>query len=92
MLFPKGNNQKKSVSVYLEIANPKEHGIADGWHTCAQFALAISNPEDPTSYYSNSKYLYTNNNNNNNNNNNDNNTRLIQLKSFYISCQSSFLF
>ncbi|CAO0793297.1 unnamed protein product [Mucor circinelloides] len=53
LLFPKGNNQKKSVSVYLEVANPRERGIADGWHTCAQFALAISNPEDPSSYYSN---------------------------------------
>ncbi|GAA5807685.1 hypothetical protein MFLAVUS_001059 [Mucor flavus] len=54
LLFPKGNNQKKSTSVYLEIANPKENGLPEGWHICAQFALAISNPEDPTSYYSNS--------------------------------------
>lgn len=55
LLFPKGNNQKKSTSVYLQIANPKESGIEEGWHVCAQFALAISNPGDPTLYFANSK-------------------------------------
>ncbi|KAI8640264.1 hypothetical protein BD408DRAFT_348306 [Parasitella parasitica] len=54
LLFPKGNNQKKSISVYLEVANSTGNGIADDWHICAQFALAISNPQDPTSYFSNS--------------------------------------
>ncbi|KAI7896456.1 uncharacterized protein EV154DRAFT_239233 [Mucor mucedo] len=51
LLFPKGNNQKTATSIYLEIASPKENGLPDGWHICAQFALAISNPEDPTCYY-----------------------------------------
>ncbi|KAI7906203.1 uncharacterized protein BX663DRAFT_499233 [Cokeromyces recurvatus] len=54
LLFPRGNSQTKSLSVYLEIANPKEHGIPDDWHVCAQFTLAISNPEDPTIYFTNS--------------------------------------
>lgn len=34
------------VSVYLDYANPK--GVPEGWHACAQFALAISNPNDPS--------------------------------------------
>jgi ubiquitin carboxyl-terminal hydrolase 7 len=54
LLFPKGNNQKKSTSVYLQINNPKENGVEEGWHVCAQFGLAISNPNDPTLYYHNS--------------------------------------
>jgi hypothetical protein len=36
------------VSVYLDYANPK--GAPEGWHACAQFALAISNPYDPSIY------------------------------------------
>ncbi|KAI8347676.1 hypothetical protein BD560DRAFT_493139 [Blakeslea trispora] len=53
LLFPKGNNQKKAISIYLEVASPEENGIEENWHTCAQFALAISHPEDPTNYCSN---------------------------------------
>lgn len=34
------------VSVYLDYANPK--AAPEGWHACAQFALAISNPNDPS--------------------------------------------
>jgi ubiquitin carboxyl-terminal hydrolase 7 len=34
------------VSVYLDYANPKT--APEGWHACAQFCLAISNPSDPT--------------------------------------------
>jgi ubiquitin carboxyl-terminal hydrolase 7 len=34
------------VSVYLDYANPKT--APEGWHACAQFCLAISNPADPT--------------------------------------------
>lgn len=34
------------VSVYLDYADPK--GSPEGWHVCAQFALVISNPNDPT--------------------------------------------
>ena len=36
------------VSVYLNYGDPKH--AKDGWHVCAQFALAISNPVDPTCF------------------------------------------
>ncbi|KAG1172248.1 hypothetical protein G6F70_001903 [Rhizopus microsporus] len=52
LLFPRGNNQKKSFSFYLEVADPKDGTLPEGWHVCAQFALAVSNPTDPTLYYS----------------------------------------
>ncbi|KAI9271739.1 hypothetical protein BDA99DRAFT_433176 [Phascolomyces articulosus] len=51
LLFPKGNNQTESVSIYLEIADPVAHGLPDDWHVCAQFTLVLSHPEDPTNYY-----------------------------------------
>ncbi|KAK4688080.1 ubiquitin carboxyl-terminal hydrolase 7, partial [Tremellales sp. Uapishka_1] len=49
LLFPQGNangQPNDMVSVYLDYANPK--GSPEGWHACAQFCLAISNPNDPT--------------------------------------------
>src|SRR5215469_7792922 len=49
LLFPFGNSNappNDTVSVYLDYANPK--GAPEGWHACAQFALVISNPHDPT--------------------------------------------
>lgn len=49
LLFPFGNSNGQPndmVSVYLDYANPKDR--QEGWHVCAQFALVISNPEDPT--------------------------------------------
>lgn len=51
LLFPQGNangQPNDMVSVYLDYANPK--GAPEGWHACAQFALAISNPYDPSIY------------------------------------------
>ncbi|OZJ04728.1 hypothetical protein BZG36_01825 [Bifiguratus adelaidae] len=48
LLFPQGNNQSEQISVYLEYADTKE--APEGWHVCAQFALVISNPSDPTVY------------------------------------------
>ena len=51
LLFPFGNSNappNDTVSVYLDYANPK--GVKEGWHACAQFALVISNPNDPTIY------------------------------------------
>ncbi|KAF9792792.1 cysteine proteinase [Thelephora terrestris] len=51
LLFPFGNSNappNDTVSVYLDYANPK--GVMEGWHACAQFALVISNPHDPTIY------------------------------------------
>jgi hypothetical protein len=49
LIFPQGNangQPNDMVSVYLDYADPK--GAPDGWHACAQFALAISNPNDPS--------------------------------------------
>ncbi|KAF8522231.1 hypothetical protein BU17DRAFT_87330 [Hysterangium stoloniferum] len=49
LLFPFGNSNappNDTVSVYLDYANPK--AAPEGWHSCAQFALVISNPRDPT--------------------------------------------
>ncbi|KAL8284094.1 hypothetical protein RQP46_004843 [Phenoliferia psychrophenolica] len=50
LLFPMGNSNGQAndmVSVYL---NYGEQKAVEGWHVCAQFALAISNPRDPTVY------------------------------------------
>lgn len=49
LLFPFGNSNappNDTVSVYLDYADPKR--APEGWHACAQFALVISNPTDPT--------------------------------------------
>jgi ubiquitin carboxyl-terminal hydrolase 7 len=49
LLFPFGNSNappNDTVSVYLDYADPKKS--PEGWHACAQFALVISNPHDPT--------------------------------------------
>ncbi|KAI9510844.1 ubiquitin carboxyl-terminal hydrolase 5 [Russula earlei] len=51
LLFPFGNSNappNDTVSVYLDYADPKR--APEGWHACAQFALVISNPHDPTIY------------------------------------------
>lgn len=51
LLFPFGNSNappNDTVSVYLDYAEPKK--APEGWHACAQFALVISNPNDPTIY------------------------------------------
>ncbi|KAI5479269.1 hypothetical protein MNV49_003787, partial [Pseudohyphozyma bogoriensis] len=50
LLFPMGNSNGQAndmVSVYLNYGDQKS---SEGWHVCAQFALAISNPNDPTVY------------------------------------------
>ncbi|KAI8886846.1 cysteine proteinase [Backusella circina FSU 941] len=49
LLFPRGNNQKKSMSVYLEVISPE----LDNWHVCGQFALVISNPRNASVYFAN---------------------------------------
>ena len=51
LLFPFGNSNappNDTVSVYLDYADPKK--APEGWHSCAQFALVISNIHDPTIY------------------------------------------
>lgn len=48
LYFPWGNNQKENSSAYLE-AIPPEGAPAD-WYVCAQFALVLSNPTNPTKH------------------------------------------
>lgn len=58
LLFPQGNangQPNDMVSVYLDYANPKT--APEGWHACAQFCLAISNPADPTVNTSSRTYI-----------------------------------
>ena len=59
LLFPFGNSNappNDTVSVYLDYANPKT--APEGWHACAQFALVISNPHDPTIYTVSRTYCF----------------------------------
>ncbi|KDN51670.1 hypothetical protein RSAG8_00216, partial [Rhizoctonia solani AG-8 WAC10335] len=51
LLFPAGNSNSPpndTVSIYLDYANPKN--VPEGWHACAQFALVMSNTQDPTNF------------------------------------------
>lgn len=48
LLFPQGNNDRDQVAVYLDSAESREQ--EPNWHVCAQFALLMSNPHDPTVY------------------------------------------
>ncbi|CAB5149192.1 unnamed protein product [Rhizophagus irregularis] len=48
LLFPFGNNNQDTVSIYLDFVDPK--GAPADWHSCVQFALVLWNPEDPTQY------------------------------------------
>ena len=59
LLFPFGNSNappNDTVSVYLDYADPKR--APEGWHACAQFALVISNPYDPTIYTVSREYSF----------------------------------
>lgn len=56
LLFPFGNSNGQPndmVSVYLDYADTKRE---EGWHVCAQFALVISNPNDPRIYSTSREY------------------------------------
>ncbi|CAB4395464.1 unnamed protein product [Rhizophagus irregularis] len=48
LLFPFGNNNQDTVSIYLDFVDPK--GAPAGWHSCVQFALVLCNAEDPTQF------------------------------------------
>lgn len=48
LFFPWGNNQKEYSSAYIE-ALPPENSPED-WSICAQFALAMWNPTNPTKF------------------------------------------
>ena len=50
LFFPFGNRSTPpydTVSIYLD-SNP--NNVPDDWHKCAQFAIVLSNPNDPTIY------------------------------------------
>lgn len=58
LLFPYGNasgSTNDMTSIYLDYADPT--GQKEGWHACAQFALAISNPNDPSIYTVSREYI-----------------------------------
>ncbi|KAF9778397.1 cysteine proteinase [Thelephora terrestris] len=48
LLFPSGNCTADVVSLYLDRVTTIDE--KEAWHVCAQFALVISNPYDPTLY------------------------------------------
>ncbi|KAG0307057.1 hypothetical protein BGZ98_001151 [Dissophora globulifera] len=49
LVYPQGNNVNDQVAVYLDSAEPRDK-LDPNWHACAQFALMMSNPNDPTVY------------------------------------------
>lgn len=60
MLFPKGNSQHEMMSVYLEVVmDNKSEDYTKDWSVCGQFAVVISNPDDPKQFFTNSKYTRT---------------------------------
>ncbi|KAG0269930.1 hypothetical protein DFQ27_001479 [Actinomortierella ambigua] len=53
-----GNNTEDQVAVYLDSAETKDQDA--NWHVCAQFALVMSNPNDPTVFvYHNAHHRFT---------------------------------
>lgn len=50
-MFPRGNNQNKYVSIYLDLTNSKAT-INPDEYACAQFIIALSKPSQPTRYVS----------------------------------------
>ncbi|KAJ1951323.1 ubiquitin-specific protease ubp15, partial [Linderina pennispora] len=46
LLFPRGNQAEDMVSLYVEYKAAE--GMADDWHACANFCLAMSNTSDPS--------------------------------------------
>ncbi|KAI9491534.1 hypothetical protein BDB00DRAFT_874264 [Zychaea mexicana] len=47
LLFPRGNNQAETVSVYIKLADIATDTEA---YACAQFGIFVSRPSDPTNY------------------------------------------
>jgi hypothetical protein len=47
LIFPKGNRQQESLSVFLECLDAKvPEKLPERWHKCVHFALGIANSED----------------------------------------------
>ncbi|KAL9553286.1 hypothetical protein MBANPS3_003345 [Mucor bainieri] len=54
LLFPKGNSQHEMASIYLEVVmDTKKEGYNKDWSVCGQFAVVISNPDDPKHFFTN---------------------------------------
>lgn len=56
-MYPSGNNVD-FVSMYLE-AGPKKEKEQDDWYACAEFAIVLWNPSQPSKYVSSGKNLLT---------------------------------
>lgn len=53
-MFPKGNNQTDFASIYLDLTNAKANNPDE--YACAQFAICLSKPSDPSKYYLQTAY------------------------------------
>ncbi|CAO3608807.1 unnamed protein product [Mucor hiemalis] len=54
LLFPKGNSQHEMISVYLEVVmDTKSEDYKKDWSVCGQFAVVISNPDNPKHFFAN---------------------------------------
>jgi ubiquitin carboxyl-terminal hydrolase 7 len=47
-LFPRGNNQNESASLYLDLTNAKANEPDE--YACAQFVVCLSKPSDSTKH------------------------------------------
>lgn len=56
LLFPRGNNNPHTLSIYLEFADLRDNPPPDTY-ACAYFAICISQPSDPTQYISQCKLV-----------------------------------
>ncbi|KAI7896065.1 biquitin carboxyl-terminal hydrolase [Mucor mucedo] len=57
LLFPKGNSQHEMMSIYLEVVmDTKGESYTKDWSVCGQFAVVISNPDDPKQFYTNNAH------------------------------------
>lgn len=52
-MYPFGNSVD-FVSMYIE-ASPKVEKDQDDWYACAEFAIVLWNPSQPSKYVSNGK-------------------------------------
>ncbi|KAJ3326370.1 hypothetical protein HDU76_012981, partial [Blyttiomyces sp. JEL0837] len=48
LLFPNGNQQSDTLSVFLDSVDAATQPKTSNWHKCVHFAIAIANPEDET--------------------------------------------
>jgi hypothetical protein len=55
LMYPSGNDVD-FVSLYLE-AGPKVEKEQDGWYACAEFAIVLWNPSQPSKYVSHGKLV-----------------------------------